>query len=661
MAIRSIRAKSEVNTKAIKGALAAIRKKDLVTAERLLDDAISENASAVDALLLRGLVRERRGRPGSVEDLRRAIWLGPSDAQLTAQAADVLLANGHLFDTREAFAKLVHMVRQDEKASILRRLANFDLNLGWYREGVEEYRQALALAPGSAPIARELVDHLLELGDSEAAIDVATSFAGDAGQLVVPRARALVKTGRRTEAQALARDNLGAAGEDPALVMRAAALLIEVGSFDLARRALARVIELAPSDLGAHVASAELAAWSGEESRALQHLEDVFRLDPRASSGFRIRGKLAVLRGDFAAAARDLGAAREREPEHADVLVWSGELARRSGDYEAAITQLRRGIERSRGYPLGAHVALAAALVARDSADSLDPDVHRELLVLLEPLLPDAAAPLAEKLESVLEQMHGNRSANATYVTGGALTALDISTHTRFEARAIQELLRTRDASWVVSRLRTLAESRPSEPTSWCHLGEVHLWCGEYDAAERAFVAALEVSKDTRWAYVGMCAAELGRGRLEEAVEWCKRGEARVVPGRTQYVYRGEAHRRLGNVELARADLRRAIELNPNRISAWLNLALLERSTALVGDVWEVLRRSADGLRRTALAELGLDPDTGEDEARLRSFDHVLTMMRGNRSSNFVVYFDRRGKMRFLPPAAIRVPERAAT
>jgi tetratricopeptide (TPR) repeat protein len=646
---------------AIKAALAAIKRRDLVGAERSLDAAISEDASRSDAWLLRGLVRERRGVLGSVEDLRHAISLGPTDPQLTAQAADILRANGHLFDAREAFAKLVNLVRPDERASILRRLANFDLDLGWYRDGIEEYRRALALAPTSAPIARELMDHLLELGDSEAALGAASDFAGAPAELVVSRSRALVKVGRRVEAQALANEQLVAAKGDPALSLRAAALLIEVGSFEAARRALADVIEARPNELRAQVSSADLAAWAGDETAALGHIGEVLRLDSESASAFRIRGKLAVLRGDFTAAASDLAVAREREPDEADGLIWSGELARRSGDYDAAIVQLQRGIERSRGYPLGAHVSLAAALIAQNASRPLDPDVHRELLLLLAPLLPPEDAPLLQKFEHVLAQMHGNRSSNATVVSSGVLTALDLPAHSRFDARAIQELLRTREPGWVVSRLRALADARPGEPTVLCHLGEVELWCGDYDAAEGAFLAALEASPSTRWAYVGMCAAELGRARFTSAIEWCARGEALVVPGRTQYVYRGEAHRRLGNAQEARADLRRAIELNPNRISAWLNLALLEHEPDLTRDVWEMLRRSAEGLSRTACAELGVDPAAVTEQAdSVRVFEHVLTMMRGNRSSNFVVYFNRAGQMRFVPAAKVRMPERNA-
>lgn len=629
-----------------------MKRRDLVAAEHALDTAISEDASRSDAWLLRGLVRERRGALGSVEDLRHAIWLGPSDPQLTAQAADILFANGHLFDTREAFAKLVNLVRPDERASILRRLANFDLDLGWYREGVEEYRRAVALAPTSAPIARELMEHLLELGDGEAALDTIPRFGGDSRELVVPQARALAKVGRRDEARTLANEQLVVANDDPAVSMRAAAVLIEIGSFEAARHALADVIAAKPNDVYAHVSSAELAAWAGDETIALRHVGEVLRLDSESASGFRIRGKLAVLRGDFTAAARDLAVAREREPDEADGLVWSGELARRSGDYDGAIVQLRRGIEKSRGYPLGAHVSLAAALLARDSSPSLDPEVHRELLVLLGPLVSQADATPLGKLEHALAQMHGNRSANATYVSSGVLTPLDLPAHTRFEARELQELLRTREADWVMFRLRALAEDRPNEPTVPCHLGEVQLWCGDYDGAEQSFLAALEASPTTRWAYVGMCAAELGRERFESAIEWCARGEALVVPGRTQFVYRGEAHRRLGNAREARADLLRAIELNPNRISAWLNLALLEQEPGLTREVGEMLRRSAEGLSRSACAELGIEPASGSnlaDSARL--FEHVLTMMRGNRSSNFVSYFTLGGALRFVPPA----------
>jgi tetratricopeptide (TPR) repeat protein len=431
---------------------------------------------------------------------------------------------------------------------------------------------------------------------------------------------------------------------------------VEVGAFVDARNTLTRIVELAPDTLRAHLILGELAAWSGDAAFGRAHVERALALDPQSVVALRTRASISLLEGDVASAADDLASARALSSEDSATLVWSGELLRLSGDLDAAVLELQRGIERSRGYPLGAHVALATAMLRRAEGDELDADVHRELLVILRPLLAGLPSSeekcIADRLEQVLFALRGNRGSNPTWVGADGLTALDVTEHVRFRARALQELLRTRPASWVVARLEELARERPEEPTVLCHLGEVELWLGNYDVAEACFTSALGISPDTRWAYIGMAAAELGRERFQSAIDWCARGEARVVPGRTQYVYRGEAHRRLGRIELAEKDLLRAIELNPERLSAWLNLALLRREPELVRKTATMLQRSAQALFRSACDELDVHPESvlPEPDVAGRLFEHVLTMMRGNRSSGFVTYFTANEQMRFAPP-----------
>jgi tetratricopeptide (TPR) repeat protein len=96
--------------------------------------------------------------------------------------------------------------------------------------------------------------------------------------------------------------------------------------------------------------------------------------------------------------------------------------------------------------------------------------------------------------------------------------------------------------------------------------------------------------------------------------------------GPTLYVYRGECYRRQGEVELARRDLYEAVIQKPQRLSAWINLALLDPREEIVDWVEGALLE---------LAPILMDELTGSRAERL---EKVLEAMRGNRSSSRITY-----------------------
>jgi tetratricopeptide (TPR) repeat protein len=268
---------------------------------------------------------------------------------------------------------------------------------------------------------------------------------------------------------------------------------------------------------------------------------------------------------------------------------------------------------------------------------------------MLEPIWRGRVAAVDDhvlgRLRFCLDAMAGNFTARPTFVRDGELVALDIPLHTRFAARALQDQLRALAPEVVLDRLSALERERGGEPTVACHIGEVQLWLGRYDAAHDSFARAIAATPEVRWAYVGLCAAALCRGEHHEAIAWCQRGiDACPPPGRTMYAYRGEVYRRMGELESARADFERAHALTPNRISAWINMALLHPSDQEA--TLARLERRAPGLIADALAERGRSDLTA-------LFDHMLHMMRGNRSSTFVTYHTADDDLRFVP-----MPER---
>ena len=354
--------------------------------------------------------------------------------------------------------------------------------------------------------------------------------------------------------------------------------------------------------------------------------------------------------------------------------MWRGEIARAEGDLASSLQDLDAGITASHGYPIAGHLSRVITVTAAHQRHkgrellTTHEDAFAELATILAPLLPTLAqspggrrltADLLRDFEQALARMGGNRSTRPTYLEGGPgaeveLRPLDVPVHTRFKARQIQDLLPVRDPEDVIARLQALADERDAEPTIFCHIGEIHLWLGDPDRAEAAFLRAIRDTPEVRWAYVGLCATQLLRDDPQGAVRWCDRGiDAFPPPGRTIYAYRGEAHRRLGELDRAEDDLRQILELTPERISAWLNLALVGSARddrRMLDPVFRKTARRAPALVDDACHELGLDPLVlPSDDDLVRLFEHILHMMRGNRSSNFVSYFTAAGDLRFVP------------
>ena len=88
------------------------------------------------------------------------------------------------------------------------------------------------------------------------------------------------------------------------------------------------------------------------------------------------------------------------------------------------------------------------------------------------------------------------------------------------------------------------------------------------------------------------------------------------------YVYRGECHRRQGELDPARRDLQTAVRNSPERLSAWINLALLDGEPQAVDDAERRCRTFAPLLM-----------DELSDCSATERLEGMLAAMRGNRRS----------------------------
>ncbi len=554
-----------------------------------------------------------------------------------------------------------------------RALAEIDLarRLGRAHEAAAALKALLRRHPGCMEAHERLIALYLDSNDHEQALrQVERALAVQRGSSTLRwrRVWCLRRLGRR---RAVVPAVQAALRGDPTPARRLEAIehLVDAGAFAAALRVIAtlRGTRLA---VDGEIWRARLDLWRGRPAAAERRLLALPRKSlpaRRAADIETILAGVAALSGHAADALAHADRALAIAPRHSEALVWRCEALRWLGRHEEAIVVADAAAAATEGY--GFHAALVRVLAILDGSCAAGhglttAGVHGAVARQIAAALPGSKVPemappseMRDFLEKALRRFGGNRTSTVTVISSRppGLRRATLIEDPRHAARMAQELVRVREADQVLARLDALAARYPDATTVPCHRGEIQLWLGRWDGARRDFERALAVDPQTRWAYIGLAALEVGRGDLQAALAACARAVDRTgwPPGRTFFVYRGEAHRRLGHDAEARADLDQALRLNPDRLAARLNAALLDlaagdarAATALL----DHLRARAPGLLLDAAEETGVvAPDP---PALARFYEHMLTMMRGNRSSSLVTYFTAAGALRFLPRAS---------
>jgi tetratricopeptide (TPR) repeat protein len=244
-----------------------------------------------------------------------------------------------------------------------------------------------------------------------------------------------------------------------------------------------------------------------------------------------------------------------------------------------------------------------------------------------------AAVPLGLKpeepvraLAAALDRLGGNHTPYPTVIENGRLTSLPPAVDPGQIGASIQLVQHTRGAEAARALYREYAERFDGHPRILIYEGELELWLGNYERAAQIFREVLARRNDMKWAWIGLGASAMLQGELDEAQRTWKEGLAVTRAGPTLYVYRGECFRRQGRADAARRDLELAVRQKPQRLSAWINLALLDQRDDVLQQVERKLIESAPLL----MAELS---GTLTDK-----LEKVLDSMRGNRSSTRVTY-----------------------
>lgn len=467
--------------------------------------------------------------------------------------------------------------------------------------------------------------------------------------------------GRMEDCVEWARRALLLRDDDVHLVARACFELIRCGQFDDAELVLRRHCAREPCDPDLALALAELLAWAARPDEAREWLERASFAQPEEPRRLRCAGVVHALERRWTEARDCFLRARELAPDDMESATWLVEISLRLGDEGAAERFLAdaRAVAQT---PI--HIVLRAAL---DGAERVQRELHALLAFLGEPEASSPAEPGRERLLSLLERRFGgNRGELPTVIRregepGLGLRVLrlphsDAALSARDLAAQTLKLIGTVSFDELRARFESLAVRFGTSPHPFCYWGELELWLGHYDRAIELFQAAL-AREQARWGYVGQAAAHILRGEHDAAHELlteCARHFAPVF-GATTHVYVGESRRRRGDARGAIEELEVAVAAKPTRAAAWMNLALAHESLGHFEEAHRIFDRLEAWLPRLhwdAWKALGQEPRWPIPKEHMSVlYEKALEMMRGNRSSHTITYFDGGGVFRIARDA----------
>jgi len=664
------------------------------------------------SLLLRAVERIARGdRLAAWRDVRAAVDAAPRDGLVHALSSRLLYALGdfrHALDAAQIAWDLGVLSAGMLRYHQARDVGRYDVACAALDDVLRSREQGRS-AELSDHVFEYALEHLLGLyfdhhHDGAAAATLHRYFPSARGSfpITLQAARIYDRCGEAEKAQSAIRDALQSMPSDAHSRLKAATILLEIGAFDEARatyESLRARPETAPAALEA---LARLALWKGDVQQALDYADQLGDAVADSSAAQRIRAAALVVRGEFRQALPLLDGVLAADPHDAEAHLWRAEVKLRLRQSQDAATSADRSRQYGNSFAASA-IHLLAALPPTESPDVVRTSTasarsraevgrrgtrgvngaifhaQQELQAELTALVPEASeilgtastTKLARALEDALATMRGNRTRLGTWVRpDGALARVPPTAAPRFLSREAFELIRVAPADESFRRLDALAGRFPDSSMPLVHRGELHLWLGQYAEARADLERAIAIRRETRWAWYGLAWLHIITGDPAGGLATCAQGIAVMsnTEGPPAFGCRGAAYRLLGRLDEARAQLQRSCELNPTRLSAWVDLALVHGAT---GDrprqaaVFDRLARVAAPLMSHAALELGDDVFTeavlaaplGDANAAerippemiTRLLQHVLVMMRGNRASSLITYFTADGRMHHVP------------
>lgn len=533
---------------------------------------------------------------------------------------------------------------------------------GKYKEAVIEFKNALAIAPENAATRALLGDVYLRMGQADAAeneLRRAKEMGAKRELVTLPMAEALLLLGREDETLRMLGDASATEGLPPERldVLRGDAHFSD-GDYDSARAAFESVLLLAPESepalrglariavarkeyddardliaraLAADEASVEARLLLGRvefEQQRYDAARQVFdeamgRATTEGLTWFEVlswRARTLIEVGELAAAERDLqalkGGIRQANPR---VSLIEGMLRLKQGRLDAAQTAFEE-VLKMQADDVPAKLYLGSVHFAKESFEQAAEYLSRYLAAV--PNDPWAAKLLA-RARLRLGDVPGARAAVAPLLASGAENLSDPET-----LELIGQIsLRDGRIDEGKDYLAKAVESNPESADLLTRTGLTLLQTRDVDQAVEVLDRAVQQDPDSFVAQVALVGGHLQAKRFQEAVSAALEMQERWPDRPEPPTFLGVSYGLQGDRAKARAAFERAVEIEPQYISAASNLAALATADGdfdAAREQYERILAYEPGDVRTLVKLAKLERAAGDLEAHERRLEQAL-------------------------------------
>lgn len=501
----------------------------------------------------------------AAEKADKAMELAPDSANSIALMASVEVARDNR-DNAERLAKRALAIDpgQEEAVAVVVYIYGTDQP----EKSLEVLVKALEVNPTSIPLRLTQIRVLNVLGRSDeliAAAEQLIQLDPEENAYIVELAKYYNRAFRAVDAEQLLRESIKARPEDTELKLILVRLLATNKDSDTAKAELEGMLAAEPENYQLRNDLGQLLFGFGATDRAIAVYEATFEFDQDGADSQSARNALAGIalsKKDWTSAQRWIDEALELEQEHPGALINSASMNVAQGNYELAVPDLRRAL-RSQPDSVRALLLLAEAEKA-DGKASLALENYRKILAVdpnnVIALYQGALLLAAQEDYAVaatnLEQLVILEPANMQVIVSlvGAYTRLE-----RWDdAQALAKGLSADEATQAVADLIS---------------SSLALDQNKLDESITLAKAALEKNENLTGAAVNIAKAYFRNDEISEAISFLEpyltsHPENGVVADIMVQLYMTNKE-----PEKAAATYVRLIELVPQRVSAYVNLA----------------------------------------------------------------------------------------
>jgi tetratricopeptide (TPR) repeat protein len=267
---------------------------------------------------------------------------------------------------------------------------------------------------------------------------------------------------------------------------------------------------------------------SGKLPEATRLVDEALERDPKNALGLMLKARYLLLQSKYADAIKALQQSVESDPKLAEAQYWLGVAYRNVGDTESARAAFLK-VQQLDSDEVGSQLQLSQINLTEGKAD--------------------AALDLANQ---AVASQPGNVQARIVRVDA---------------------LLAKGELSAALSEAEAVAQKIPRSPQPHMQLGRIYSRQGNYQAAERSYLRAVEITQGADDAVGALVDTRIQLGKINEASNALDQALAKRPKSAWLHIYASRVYKAERDPAKAERALRDALSIDPANLQAYLELA----------------------------------------------------------------------------------------